>query len=727
MGWFDEQIKMKIKNDDEKFSDSLMEMASIIMGKNGVNYSSKDERTITINAVSLILEFYHVKPQEIPDRLTEMNDILEYLLRPSGFMQRKVCLKGKWYKDAVGAMLGKYKESGKAVAIIPCGTHEYEFINEKTGKKEKINKENAGMLSEEAFCFYKPLPLKPISSKELIKYMIETLSGIDCAMIITASIFMTIVGMMVTGLNKQIFAYAIPSYSMSLLATSGIMLVQVAITLCVLKLLKQIMTAKVKTRMSISVESAVMMRLLSLPADFFKKYSAGELAGRIQDVNGLCNMIIEMVFTVGLSAILSILNLLQIHAYAPELMGTVICIIIVTFMFAVVSFFAQTKLYFRKMELSAKEQGMVYSIFSGIQKIKVSGAEKRAFAKWASKYGKYASLEYNPNLFIKVAPVIQNAIFFIGEIIIYIKVGKSSMNVSDYVAFQVAYGMLTGAFLSLLSMSGVVAKIKAVLEVISPILTEIPEVSEDKRVVTKISGAIELNNVSFRYEDDMPMIIDNLSLKIKAGQYVAIVGKTGCGKSTLMKLILGFEKPKKGAVYFDGKDLKLLDLKSLRKFMGVIMQNGKVFQGNIFSNIALSAKNLTKEQAWEAAEMAGIADDIRQMPMGMNTIISEDGGGFSGGQKQRIMIARAIASKPKILLFDEATSALDNITQKRVSESLGRLKCTRIIIAHRLSTIKECDRIVMLDNGRIIEDGSYDELIRLNGAFAELVERQKVN
>lgn len=225
----------------------------------------------------------------------------------------------------------------------------------------------------------------------------------------------------------------------------------------------------------------------------------------------------------------------------------------------------------------------------------------------------------------------------------------------------------------------------------------------------------------------MPNVIDDLTLKIRPGQYVAIVGRTGCAKSTLVRLLLSFEKPQKGAIYYDGRDMQSLDPKSLRHNIGTVMQNGKLLQGSLFENISISAPELTPDEAWEAAELAGIADDIREMPMGMQTMISEGSGGISGGQKQRLMIARAIASKPKILILDEVTSALDNITQKKIADSLDTLKCTRIVIAHRLSTIRHCDRIIVLDGGRIVEDGTYKQLIRQGGFFAEPVERQRVD
>ena len=303
----------------------------------------------------------------------------------------------------------------------------------------------------------------------------------------------------------------------------------------------------------------------------------------------------------------------------------------------------------------------------------------------------------------------------------------SHVSVAEYYAFNAAYGMVSGAFMSLFGMALTAANIRPVFDMARPLLKTEPEMTGDKEMLTAITGGIELNSVSFKYDDASPLILDNISLKIRPGQYVAIVGRTGCGKSTLVRLLLGFEKPERGGIYYDGRDINKTDLGSLRKHIGVVTQNGRLFSGDIFSNIVVAAPHLTLDDAWEAARIAGIDEDIRKMPMGMNTYISEGGGGISGGQKQRIMIARAVAPKPKLLIFDEATSALDNITQRKVSEALDEMKCTRIVIAHRLSTIRQCDRILVLDNGHIVEDGTYEELIGLDGYFSELVKRQQVD
>ena len=490
---------------------------------------------------------------------------------------------------------------------------------------------------------------------------------------------------------------------------------------------KSLIQSRLNTKLSLGVQASMIMRLLSLPASFFRKYSPGELKSRSMSVNQLCSMIFCMIMGKALTSLTSLLYVGQIFRLAPALVIPSLIIVIVTVVFSIVSTLVQIKINRKQMDLAAKESGMSYSLITGVQKIKLAGAEKRVFARGLGLYAEGAELTYHPPLFIKINGVISLAISLISNIVLYFLAVRSNIGQSAYFAFTASYGMLMGAFMSVSGIALSAAQIQPILEMAEPFLKSEPENPEGKEIVTKLSGSVELNHVSFRYSDDAPYILDDLSLKIKPGEYVAVVGRTGCGKSTLVRLLLGFEKPEKGAVYFDGKDINGLDLPSLRKKIGTVMQDAGLFQGDIYSNIVITAPELTLDDAWEAAEKAGIAEDIRRMPMGMHTVIGEGQGGISGGQRQRIMIARAIAPKPKLLIFDEATSALDNKTQKQVSEALDSLGCTRLVIAHRLSTIRHCDRILVLDGGRTIEDGTYEELIEKRGFFAELVERQRLD
>ena len=726
MGWFDEQIKERKRNDDSVFTESFVNIAGAIMGRR-VSDALNDDRAITQNAIDEILKYYHVKSREVPDNLKDMNDQLEYLMRPYGIMRRTVKLSKGWYRDAIGAMLGMMKEDGRIVALIPDGLSGYRYHDFKTGKREKVNRQNGSLFSEDAIAFYKPFPAKKLGIPALMQYIVHTLSPSDFILIVLCAFAASLLGMFMPRLNNILFSTVITSASMQLLYAVTIFMVCVSISTMLMGAVKALVSARIKTKMEISVQAATMMRILSLPADFFKEYSSGELFMRAQYINQLCNLLVSAGLSTGLTSLFSLIYVLQIFKYAPGLVIPALAVTGATVLLTILSSLMQMKISKRQMELSGKSTGLSYSLITGVQKIKLSGSEKRAFAKWGNLYAKQAQLSYNPPTFIKLNSVLNMAVSLTGTLVIYYGAVKTQLSIADYYAFNTAYGMVSGAFMTLAGLALSIAQLKPILEMIKPILDTVPELSADKEVITRLSGSIELNNVSFGYCENMPLVIDDLSLKIRAGQYVAIVGKTGCGKSTLLRLLLGFERPQKGAIYYDGKDLNSIDLKSLRRKMGVVMQNGKLFQGDVYSNIVISAPWLTQKEAWEAAELAGIAEDIRHMPMGMNTLISEGSGGISGGQRQRLMIARAIAPKPKILMFDEATSALDNLTQKKVSESLDTLKCTRIVIAHRLSTIRQCDRIIVLDKGKIIEDGNYQELIDKGGYFARLVERQRLD
>ena len=492
-------------------------------------------------------------------------------------------------------------------------------------------------------------------------------------------------------------------------------------------LVKTIFSQNIQSQLNLQVESAAMMRVLSLPISFFSRFNSGELTSRVSAVTSVCSTISSTFFSVILTAGFSLVYLFQIFRFAPSLLLPSVIVTLMTAGLSLATALLQMGVTQKRLEYDSKESGMVLALLNGIPKIKVAGAEKRAFAKWAQSYAPSAQLTYNPPFLVKMNAPISQMITLGGAVVMYYLALAGGVSAADYMAFNSAYALVSGAFTGLVGAAAAVAGIRPSLNMAKPLFETAPEMREDKEVLERLGGSIEVNRVSFRYSDTMPYVLNNLSLKIKKGEYVAIVGRTGCGKSTLLRLLLGFEKPQKGGIYYDGRDIEMLDLKSLRRRIGVVLQAGKLFQGNIYSNISISNPSMTVEEAWKAAEMVGMKEDIEHMPMGMNTLIQEGGGGISGGQKQRLMIARAIAGNPSILMFDEATSALDNITQKIVSDSLDTLKCTRIVIAHRLSTIRNCDRILMMDSGKIVEQGTYEELIEKGGLFAKLVERQRVD
>ncbi len=726
MGWFDRQIREIKQKDQEGFEESIFGLASAVLGKHDSGMAA-DERILTKAAIDEILKYYHFKTVDVPKNIKNAEDQLEYCLRPCGIMRRRIKLKEGWYKDSFGPVMAYRKDDDRPVALLPGKYTGYYLIDPAEGKRVHVNKELSKTFKEDALCFYRPLPQKELGVGDLIKYINSCLHKSDYAVYIFMTLLVTVIGMVTPYITRLLTGPVLESRNSYFLAGIAIFILATALSTMLLSSAKSLGLNRIKTKVSVMVEAAMMSRIMNLPAGFFRNYSSGELASRFSSANRICTLLIDSVFAAGLTSLASLLYIIQIFTFAPGLVLPAILIIVLTLAINLIAALMKMKISKAAMEASSKNSGLSYSLINGIQKIKLSGAEKRAFAKWAGVYSKEARLVYDPPLFLKVSTVITTAVSLIGTLVIYYVAVKTNVSPSEYLAFNSAYGVVMGAFLSLAGLAQSIAEIKPVLEMAEPILKTAPESSETKTVVTSIKGNIEMNNICFRYKESMPYVINGLNLNIRSGEYIAIVGTTGCGKSTLIRLLLGFEVPERGAVYYDGKDITNLDLKSLRRLIGVVTQNGSLFQGDIYSNIVISAPELTLDAAWEAAELAGIADDIRKMPMGMSTMISEGQGGISGGQKQRLMIARAIAPKPKVLIFDEATSALDNKTQKQVSDALDGLKCTRIVVAHRLSTIRHCDRILVLDKGNVVENGTYDELIAKNGLFAELAERQRLD
>ena len=724
MNWFEDQIKNRLQNDEDNFSGAFTELSSIVMGEAAAKAGLVTPRQKAHNAVQEILKFFGQDIVPVPDSITDTAEYFSYCLRPSGIMKRRVELSGKWWRDAYGPMLGML-QNNDVVALLPSGKG-YSYFDYESGKRVGLDSQTAKKLQTTGYCFYKPFPGRELSVLDLVKYMFTTITHGDVFFYLATLSVVTVMGLIQPKISLLLYSHIIPQGDANVLWTLGALMISMTVATQVLSLSQSLIMNRLTMRLSNTVEPAAMMRMLGLPAGFFKKYAAGELSQKLSLIPSICNSIFSAATGTLLTSLFSLAYFTQIANITPALMVPALFIIGATLGINIITTLASMKIHRRLLDASAELSGMTYSMLSGIQKVKLTGSEKRIFARWATRYKKAADFTYNPPLILKYSGVISAVISTVGLAAVYFISIMSKLGVGEYMAYNTAFGMVSASILSLGSLTTFFAGLKPQLDIVEPILKAVPEISGAKTVLTSLSGGIEVQNLTFRYDEGGKNVLDGVNIKIKPGQYVAVVGKTGCGKSTLLRLLLGFEKPNKGAVYYDGRDITKLDLPSLRRKIGAVMQNGKLFTGDIYSNIVISAPSLTMDDAWEAARIAGIDKDIEEMPMGMHTVITEGSGGVSGGQKQRIMIARAVAPKPKILIFDESTSALDNITQKHVADALSGLKCTRIVIAHRLSTIKECDRIYVMDGGKITEEGTFEELYTNRGYFHELVSRQMI-
>ena len=719
MGWFADQIKQRKEQNQKTFEQSFKTLAGI---NDSIESASRDDFII-----SQLTKYFKYPDINLPQGLNTLSDKLDYTLKNVGVIAKKIELTGTWNLDYREPILVFTKDDNIPILMLPKGTRGHYSVSFTTGKKFRNTTAISKRLSKEAYVFYKPLPTHKLTFKECFKYFAKSVRVIDLAMVVIMSVLVTAISMLLPYISRTLTGEVVNNKDYVLYTTMTIFLVAAGTTYVLIRGLQGFIHTRVSIKIEKMMQETTMARLLSLPPSFFKKYSTGDLSARFASVLNLSNLVFNGVFLSLLSAIMSFAFMTQIVQFTPTLVIPVIAILGLNILSSAVIVLMQIKVSRKQLLLSAKESGTTYAIINGIQKIRLAGAEKRAFARWAKDFSKWAEPTYHPPLLIRLSMVISITITLLGEIAIYFIAAKSNVEVSAYVAFTSSFGSLSAMVATITGLIITLASVGPVLEMAKPILQEEPEDDVSKIRIEELHGEIKLENVTFKYEEDGPEILKNLSLDIKEGEYLGIVGKTGCGKSTLVRLLLGFEKPVEGNIYFDDKNINDLNLPSLRSNIGSVTQSGGVFHADIMSNILITAPQLKEEDAWVAAEIAGIAEDIRNMPMGMRTVISEGQGGISGGQRQRIMIARAIVNKPKILIFDEATSALDNKTQKSIAESISHLNCTRIVIAHRLSTIKNCDRIIYMEGGEIKESGDYNELIKKKGKFFELVERQRLD
>ena len=662
------------------------------------------------------------------------------LLQKANMQMRQVKLTAGWQTKDTGIMLGFWGKERIPAAFIPHTPTSYKVITGQNPQGELLTEENIGQVQQEAFQCYAGFPARALKLWDLIRFMFRQCWRSDYQTILLCSLFAGVIPLVTPIITETVFEDILPILDRQGLATVTQALMVTSFTTAALSIVRSIAVMRISNRIEMSAEAAMWGRLLSMPTGFFRKFTAGELASRMGGIGVAKNLASGEFVESILSFLFSFWSIFLMCYYSLKLTGAAVAIWLFYSLF--IAFVYRRVLFFQRQIIAAgnKNAGTVQQIFAGLAKFRVQGAEEQAYRLWARDFGE----SWNWNLRLRwqnnytsiigsVQPFILTMVLYCIAVYGMETVGpngkvETGIGYAQFIAFNAAYSSFNGVMGGCIKLVGQYFGIQPQLENLRPILQTEPESAGDKQEAGRITGQLEVSHLSFGYTDPQTgeggkEVLHDVNFSIAAGENVAIVGKSGSGKSTLVRLLLGFEQPKSGAIYFDGHDLAGLNLPSVRSQLGVVLQNGQLMTGDIYTNI-VGTRLLPQQAAWEAAAAAGIDEDIAAMPMGMQTVISEGSSNISGGQRQRILIARALVAKPALVIFDEATSALDNRSQAIVTESLDKLKATRIVVAHRLSTIRGCDRIIVMDEGRVAEQGTFDELMRKQGIFADLVKRQ---
>lgn len=682
----------------------------------------------------LVAAFLHVARHAgiaaaLPD-LARQADSVETLAEAAGVRIRRVALRGQWWRKDGGPLVASMSgESGWCALLPRPGGQGYTM--HRGDRAEPVGDEAAAQLSGFGYTLYRPPPAGRLSLGSLAAFALRGLAA-DLRLLLGLGLALLLLGLAVpvaTGIMiDTVIPSAQPAQAWQLM---GVLLL-VAATTSVLEFVRAVTLMRIEMRMDGAMQAAMWDRVLRLPVPFFRRFAVGDLAMRLQSIEELRRALSGSTVTALLGGAFSLGNFLLLIHYSPRLaLAALGCALVVLLCMGAVGY------YKLRAERQVAEYGGTLSAraieyLAAIAKLRVAAAEARAFANWAALFARARRLAFRAGrlgaldeVFFAAYPTLASALLFsmMGTALAAAQAeGQGGLTTGQFIAFHAAFGTFLGGLAGVAGTLLDLLRLVPVAERARPVLEALPEVAPGKRHPGKLQGRIEVRGLAFRYGEG-PDVLAGVDLSIAPGNFVAIVGPSGSGKSTLLRLLLGFEQPSAGVISYDAQDLAELDVTAVRRQFGVVLQQGQLLSGTIFQNI-VGARNLPLEQVEEAARLCALEEDLRQMPMGMHTVISEGCSTLSGGQRQRILIARAIAHRPGILFFDEATSALDNHTQAQIARSLEQIRATRIVVAHRLSTVAQADEIVVLDRGRVVQRGTYAALMAQPGLFAELARRQ---
>ncbi|MGW7517304.1 NHLP bacteriocin export ABC transporter permease/ATPase subunit [Streptomyces sp. NPDC054796] len=637
---------------------------------------------------------------------------------------RVVRLDGRWWRENTGPLVGHRTDDGTPVALL-WRRGGYEAVDA-SGERTRLCAKRAEEFEPRAVMFYRPLPDRPMSAWRLLRFSVRGTRG-DVRNLVLGGLVTVGLGALVPVATGQVLGEFVPNAETGLIVQVSLAVIVASVVSAAFMLFQNLSILRMEGRVESTLQPAVWDRLLRLPTRFFTERSTGELASAAMGVSTMRRLLSGVGPVAVQSVTVGAMNLVLLLFFSVPLALTALGMLTVIAAVFLGMGLWQLRWQRRLVELTNKLNNQAFQTLRGLPKLRVAAAESFAYADWAREFARSRELQQRVGR-IKNLTTVVNAVYLpLCSLLMFMLLAgpaRGSLSSSAFLTFNTAVTMmltsvtqLTGALIS-------AASALPMFEQIKPVLDEMPEVRGASTQPGALSGDIEARQLSFRYSDDGPLVLDDVSFRIRAGEFVAVVGASGCGKSTLLRLLIGFDRPASGSVLYDGQDLAALDQASVRRQCGVVLQNAQPFTGSILDAIC-GTEMYSQEEAWEAARMAGLAEDIKRMPMGMHTMLSDGGGTISGGQRQRLMIAQALIRRPRVLFFDEATSALDNETQRVVIESTRELRATRVVIAHRLSTVMDADRVLVMSEGRIVQEGPPAELLAdTGGQLHELVRRQ---